>query len=81
MALVACGFGKGLVTTKKVTVFKNVQVIAANPTKFIVPRLPLSVLLNGKFQMIPEDKVIIANYNWINPYFTKLFIFCLFTRL
>ena len=63
MALVACGFGKGLVTTKKVTVFKNVQVIAANPTKFIVPRLPLSVLLNGKFQMIPEDKVIIANYN------------------
>ncbi len=23
-----------------------------------MPRLPLSVLLNGKFQMIPEDKIV-----------------------
>ncbi|EFX77150.1 trypsin [Daphnia pulex] len=33
--------------------------VIANPsTRSVLPRLPLKVLLSGKFQMIPEDKIV-----------------------
>lgn len=30
----------------------------AAPTKMILPRYPASVLLNGKYQQIPSDKIV-----------------------
>jgi len=32
--------------------------IATPSTKYVMPRLPLKVLLSGKFQMIPDDKIV-----------------------
>jgi trypsin len=31
---------------------------ATPSTRLVMPRLPLKVLLSGKFQMIPEDKIV-----------------------
>lgn len=30
----------------------------AAPRRMVVPRLPISVLLSGRYQMIPEDKIV-----------------------
>ena len=36
----------------------NVLIYEAAPQRMVLPRLPARVILNGKYQMIPEDKIV-----------------------
>lgn len=35
----------------------NFLLIAA-PQRMVLPRLPVSVMLNGKYELIPDDKIV-----------------------
>jgi trypsin len=35
-----------------------VLIYKAAPQRMVLPRLPARVILNGKYQMIPEDKIV-----------------------
>jgi trypsin len=33
-------------------------ILTAAPQRMVLPRLPAKVILNGKYQLIPEDKIV-----------------------
>ena len=66
--ILACAIGKEIRNTtsdfqylliRRLPFMVQQKTNAATPsTKYVMPRLPLKVLLSGKFQMIPDDKIV-----------------------
>jgi hypothetical protein len=66
--ILACAIGKEIRNTtsdsqylliRRLPFMAQKKTNAATPsTKYVMPRLPLKVLLSGKFQMIPDDKSV-----------------------
>ena len=36
----------------------NISIYKAAPQRMVLPRLPAGVILNGKYEYIPEDKIV-----------------------